>query len=31
VLKPGADIASLRGEVTELAGRFPLYKGLEGW
>ena len=30
-LKPGADVASLRAEVTELAGRFPLYAGLEAW
>jgi glycine hydroxymethyltransferase len=31
VLTPGADVAALRGEVTELAGRFPLYSGLENW
>jgi glycine hydroxymethyltransferase len=30
-LKPGADVAALRAEVGELAGRFPLYQGLEGW
>jgi len=30
-LKPGADVAALRAEVGELAGRFPLYEGLEGW
>lgn len=30
-LKPGADVAALRAEVTELAGRFPLYRGLETW
>lgn len=28
VLTPGADIPALRTEVTELAGRFPLYQGL---
>ncbi|GAA4750347.1 serine hydroxymethyltransferase [Amnibacterium soli] len=31
VLTPGADVAALRAEVGELAGRFPLYQGLEGW
>ena len=31
VLTPGADVAALRAEVTELAGRFPLYAGLEAW
>jgi glycine hydroxymethyltransferase len=31
VLTPGADVAALRTEVGELAGRFPLYQGLEGW
>jgi glycine hydroxymethyltransferase len=30
-LQPGADIAALRGEVAALAGRFPLYEGLEEW
>jgi glycine hydroxymethyltransferase len=30
-LQPGADIARLRGEVAALAGRFPLYEGLEEW
>jgi glycine hydroxymethyltransferase len=31
VLTPGADVAALRTEVEALAGRFPLYKGLEAW
>ena len=31
VLTPGADVTALRAEVTELAGRFPLYGGLETW
>jgi glycine hydroxymethyltransferase len=31
VLTPGADIAGIRAEVGELAGRFPLYSGLERW
>jgi glycine hydroxymethyltransferase len=31
VLTPGADIAALRGEVADLARRFPLYEGLESW
>jgi glycine hydroxymethyltransferase len=31
VLTPGADIPALRGEVADLARRFPLYEGLEGW
>ena len=30
-LQPGADVAELRGEVAALAGRFPLYEGLEEW
>ncbi|HET6826444.1 MAG TPA: serine hydroxymethyltransferase [Amnibacterium sp.] len=30
-LQPGADIAELRGRVAALAGRFPLYEGLEEW
>ena len=30
-LQPGADIADLRGRVAGLAGRFPLYEGLEEW
>ncbi|HET6824696.1 MAG TPA: serine hydroxymethyltransferase, partial [Amnibacterium sp.] len=30
-LQPGADIAVLRGRVAALAGRFPLYEGLEEW
>ena len=31
VLTPGADVPALRAEVTALAGRFPLYEGLESW
>jgi serine hydroxymethyltransferase (EC 2.1.2.1) len=27
-LMPDADLAALRGRVTALAGRFPLYEGL---
>jgi glycine hydroxymethyltransferase len=30
-LKPGADVAALREQVAALAGRFPLYEGLEDW
>jgi glycine hydroxymethyltransferase len=30
-LTPGADVAALRAQVAELAGRFPLYDGLETW
>jgi glycine hydroxymethyltransferase len=30
-LRPGADLGELRGEVAALAGRFPLYEGLEEW
>jgi glycine hydroxymethyltransferase len=30
-LQPDADVAGLRGEVAALAGRFPLYEGLEEW
>lgn len=30
-LTPGADIRALRSEVEALAGRFPLYSGLEHW
>jgi glycine hydroxymethyltransferase len=30
-LQPGADVAALRGQVAALAGRFPLYEGLEEW
>ena len=30
-LQPDPDIAALRTEVAELAGRFPLYEGLERW
>jgi len=30
-LQPDSDVVALRHEVAELAGRFPLYEGLEGW
>jgi glycine hydroxymethyltransferase len=30
-LTPGADVAALREQVAALAGRFPLYEGLEDW
>jgi glycine hydroxymethyltransferase len=30
-LQPGADIPELRGRVAALAGRFPLYEGIETW
>jgi glycine hydroxymethyltransferase len=30
-LTPGADVPALRAEVGELAGRVPLYQGLETW
>ncbi|WP_144793471.1 serine hydroxymethyltransferase [Kocuria palustris] len=30
-LKPGADVAALRGRVDKLAADFPLYEGLENW